>query len=480
MDLIYKTYLLGIEKLIEADRDAYQSSIAISQGINGLLLGKKEVDGELIKAIDENLGQIKERYDAFSALFLAAGVEKTGDFRIVDEQYVKLAEQTKRIVLYLKAGNTADTMVLYSGPYGAAFRELRGALDRLTDLSLRKAEEEYWGYLRHHSINVAIAVIASIMIILILIITGFTLTRSIQVPINRAIDFARRLAEGDFRERIGLNQGDEFGELGGEFDRAANDLEALVRNVVTMVENLTQAVEQIAAGNLNLSQRTAAQASSIEEMAATIEEATASIQQNAENSRQANQLSADAAARAGEGNRVVHEAVQSINEINDAGMKIAEIIRVIDDIAFQTNLLALNAAVEAARAGEQGRGFAVVAGEVRNLAQRASSSAKDIGTLIKDAVGKVTKGTDLVNRSGDRLQEIVVSISKVNSLISEITAASYEQKNGIEQINQAVAELDNMTQENAALVEQTASTSEEMASQARELNALMGRFRVGV
>ncbi len=478
VDLIYNTYLIGIEKLIEADRDAYQSSIAISQAINGLYGGRKQADAELLKAIDENLDQIKERFDAFSKLYLATGAEKTDEFRIIDEQYAKLSDQTKAITGLLKAGDTVPALALYNGAYAAAFRDLRGAMDRLTEASLSRTDQEYRDFHGKYTMSVAIAVGASIIILALLMTSGFTLTRSILRPIKKAVDLSRKLATGDFRERMALTQKDEFGDMARELDRAMADLDGLVGNVATMVSNLAQAVEQIAGGNQNLSQRTSEQAWALEEMASTIEEATASIQQNADNSLQAKDLAADAATRAGDGNRVVRGAVQSINEINDSGKRIAEIIKVIDDIAFQTNLLALNAAVEAARAGEQGRGFAVVAGEVRNLAQRTASSAKDISGLITDSVNKVARGTELVNRSGEQLDKIVESIAKVNSLITEISAASAEQKNGIEQINVAVSEMDTMTQQNAALVEETASTSEEMAAQARELRAMMERFKI--
>ncbi len=333
-------------------------------------------------------------------------------------------------------------------------------------------------------VNEEIAAIYSKMIAifsgisLIMIIVLFIVARAISRPVGKILDFANNLADGDFTRRIDLSQNDEFGKLGTAINTAADNLEKLISEVLVASQNLAQAVDQIASGNQNLSQRTSEQASSLEEIASTIEEATAAIRQNADNSGEANKLAEVTTKMAEEGNHVVVDAVASINEINKSSKKIEEIISLINEISFQTNLLALNAAVEAARAGEQGRGFAVVAGEVRNLAQRSANAAKEIGALIKDSLEKIGVGTDLSNRSGDALREIVASMKNVARIISEIAAASHEQKQGIDQINIAVSEMDTMTQQNAALVEETASAGEEMASQAKELQAMMERFKI--
>jgi len=243
-------------------------------------------------------------------------------------------------------------------------------------------------------------------------------------------------------------------------------------------QNLVRAVEEIASGNENLSQRTSEQASSLEEIAATVEETNASTRQNAGNAKEANSLAENSSKLAVDGGRVVEQAVLSIGEINNSSKKISEIITMINEISFQTNLLALNAAVEAARAGEQGRGFAVVAGEVRNLAQRSAGAAKEIGTLIKDSIDKIDDGTDLVNKSGDALKEIIISAKQVKDIIAEIAASSDEQSRGIDQITTAVNEMDNMTQQNAALVEETAAASEEMSNQAQELLSMVQKFKI--
>ena len=236
--------------------------------------------------------------------------------------------------------------------------------------------------------------------------------------------------------------------------------------------------EEISAGNANLSQRTEEQSSSLEETASSMEEMTSTVKQNADNAGQANQLAIAARDQAEKGGAVTAKAVRAMADINEASRRIADIIGVIDEIAFQTNLLALNAAVEAARAGEQGRGFAVVASEVRSLAGRSATAAKEIKDLIQDSVRKVQDGSLLVTQSGQTLEQIVSSVKKVSDIVAEIAAASREQSAGIEQVNRAVMQMDELTQQNAALVEQATAASQGMADQARELNEMMARYRV--
>lgn len=298
-------------------------------------------------------------------------------------------------------------------------------------------------------------------------------------PLERLKEIVSSLATGNVTMRYeGRVFNDEVGDMSNAINTTMDNLERLVAEVKVAVSNLTQAVNEIANGNENLSQRTSEQASSLEEIAATIEQATATIKQNAEHAKRANNIAEKTRDLAKSGNDLVNDAVVAINEINVSSKRIGEILTLINEISFQTNLLALNAAVEAARAGEQGRGFAVVAGEVRNLAQRSGSAAKEIGELIRDSLDKIETGTTLVNKSGEALKEIMQSVQELYKTITEIATASDEQKQGIDQINVAVADLDTMTQQNAALVEQTASASEEMANQAQELAAMMERFTI--
>jgi methyl-accepting chemotaxis protein len=271
----------------------------------------------------------------------------------------------------------------------------------------------------------------------------------------------------------------------GAFGKLASGINALIANMMSLVQQIKASAaevktgaEEISKGNLNLSQRTEEQASSLEQTASSMEEMTSTVRQTADNAGQANQLALAARRQAEKGGAVVGAAVASMAGINAASKKIADIIGVIDEIAFQTNLLALNAAVEAARAGEQGRGFAVVATEVRNLAGRSATAAKEIKALIRDSVTRVDEGSRLVDESGKTLEEIQAAVKKVTDIVAEIAAASREQSTGIEQVNKAVMQMDRSTQQNAALVEQAAAASQAIVEQAHALNQMISGYRV--
>jgi methyl-accepting chemotaxis protein len=287
------------------------------------------------------------------------------------------------------------------------------------------------------------------------------------------------LAEGDLTQTMsGAYQGD-FAELSEAVNKSFAALRDMVGKIHEAAGTITSAAGQIASGNASLNTRTQEQSSSLEETAASVEEMTATVKQNAANANQANQLASGARDVAEKGGKVVESAVGAMQKITESSSKVADIIGVIEQIAFQTNMLALNAAVEAARAGDQGRGFAVVAAEVRNLAQRSAAAAKEIKGLIQDSADKVSQGSKLVSASGETLREIVTSVKRVSDIIGEITTASDEQASGIEQINTAVTSMDRGTQENAALVEEATSAAAAMTDQARELVELVAFFRTG-
>ena len=304
------------------------------------------------------------------------------------------------------------------------------------------------------------------------------LMNAIVVPVRESKRVVELLAKGDLTDNMTGEFNGEFAELRDSMNECLSNLLNMVNDIREGSESIASSSSEIARGNADLSQRTEEQASSLEETASSMEELTGTVNQNADNARQANQLAAGARDQATKGGDVVSKAIGAMAEINSSSKKIADIISVIDEIAFQTNLLALNAAVEAARAGEQGRGFAVVAAEVRNLAQRSAAAAKDIKTLIKDSVEKVEEGTKLVDQSGATLDEIVDSIKKVSDIVAEIASASQEQAAGIEQVNKAITQMDEVTQQNAALVEEAAAASESMDEQANNLDELMKFFRV--
>jgi methyl-accepting chemotaxis protein len=286
---------------------------------------------------------------------------------------------------------------------------------------------------------------------------------------------------GDLVSRIDLAGKSGFFEgMSRGVNQLADNMAEVVSRVKGVAAEVHRGADEISAGNANLSQRTEEQSSSLEETASSMEEMTTTVKQNADNAAQANQLALAARDQAEKGGTVVSHAVAAMSGINESSKKIADIIGVIDDIAFQTNLLALNAAVEAARAGEQGRGFAVVASEVRSLAGRSATAAKEIKELIQDSVRKVEDGSVLVTQSGQTLEKIVASVKKVSDIVAEIAAASREQSSGIEQVNRAVMQMDELTQQNAALVEEATAASQAMAEQVRGLNEMLARFQVGV
>jgi methyl-accepting chemotaxis protein-1 (serine sensor receptor) len=300
--------------------------------------------------------------------------------------------------------------------------------------------------------------------------------------IGRSLAEALRLADsvaaGDLTQVIRIERHDETGQLLAAMQRMNASLTGIVTRVRAGTDTIGTASRQIAAGNQDLSSRTEQQASSLEETAASMEELTAAVRQNADNARQANTLARTASDVADRGGAVIGQVVETMAGINEASRRIAEIIGVIDGIAFQTNILALNAAVEAARAGEQGRGFAVVASEVRNLAQRSAAAAKEIKALIGASVEQVEGGSALVTEAGDTMRQVLDSVQRMHGLVAEISQAGQEQSAGIAQVNGAIAQMDTVTQQNAMLVQQAAEAAQSLQGQAVALEGLVSVFRV--
>jgi methyl-accepting chemotaxis protein len=314
----------------------------------------------------------------------------------------------------------------------------------------------------------------------ILLVVPATLlnSRSIVGPISYARNIAQKMAGGDLTMDIRNQGGDEASHMIASLQEMQKALRRLVGEVRSTTSGITLASSEIAAGSQDLSQRTEQSASSLQQTASSMTQLTGTVKQSAESAQQANRLVSSAADIAARGGQVVSQVVGTMGEIDASSKKIADIIGVIDGIAFQTNILALNAAVEAARAGEQGRGFAVVAGEVRSLAGRSAQAAREIRTLIGASVERVEAGSRLVVDAGKTMEEIVGSVQRVSDIIGEITAAAAEQSSGIGQVNDSVGQLDRMTQQNAALVEQSAAAAESLKDQAVRLQGLVDQFRL--
>ncbi|WP_175626293.1 MULTISPECIES: methyl-accepting chemotaxis protein [Oxalobacteraceae] len=355
---------------------------------------------------------------------------------------------------------------------------VQGIVARLTAVQKKMVEQRGAVATGHIDAAIQMMMVLGVLAAVGGIALAYWITHSITKPLHEAVKIAQTVAAGDLTSVIDAKYKDETGQLLQALKNMNSSLIRIVGEVRHSTEAIAIASTQIASGNMDLSSRTEEQASSLEETASSMEELTGTVRQNADNARQANQLALTASSVASKGGEVVSQVVDTMGSINDSAKKIADIIGVIDGIAFQTNILALNAAVEAARAGEQGRGFAVVAGEVRNLAQRSAAAAKEIKHLIGDSVQKVNAGSRLVDDAGSTMQEVVASVRRVTDIMGEITAASQEQTTGIEQINQAVIQMDSVTQQNAALVEQAAAAAASLQHQAGSLAQVVGVFKL--
>jgi len=399
--------------------------------------------------------------------------------------FAKIVETRKSYTSYrdavfkLKAeGKAEEATQMLEGSYLPAAKNYQDMVAQFLELQRRQLNEhaKEINATESSARNEMLALTA--LVILFGIGCAWWLTVGITTPLRKAVDAARRVADGDLSGQIDVTSTDETGQLLTALRDMNMNLLTIVGQVRQGTETIATASNEIAAGNQDLSSRTEQQASSLEETASSMEELTSTVRQNADNARQANQLADAASQVAAKGGEVIGEGVGTMEQIHTSARKIVDIIAVIDGIAFQTNILALNAAVEAARAGEQGRGFAVVASEVRTLAQRSASAAKEIKGLIEASVDQVDAGSMLVNQAGKTMSDIVDSVRRVTDIMGEITAASREQTSGIEQINQAITQMDDVTQQNASLVEEAAAASEAMQRQAAELATVVSVFKV--
>jgi len=360
----------------------------------------------------------------------------------------------------------------------AAYNDLSLADDTLRKFQFESAKAGFDNAQSSFSTFRVISLVGLIAGVLAALFSYFTLRGAIARPLSDALDHFDAIAAGDLRRPVVATSRDEMGQLIEGIGKMQRSLTETVRTVRSGSESIATATRQIAAGNIDLSSRTEEQASALQETASSMEQLTGTVKQNADNARQASALAANASEIANKGSSVVGQVVGTMGDINQSSAKIADIIAIIEGIAFQTNILALNAAVEAARAGEEGRGFAVVAGEVRSLAQRSSAAAKEIKELIDTSVERVQVGSALVDEAGRTMTEIIGAVQRVTDIMGEIAAASEEQSSGIDQVARAVTQMDEVTQQNAALVEEAAAAASSLEEQAAKLRTTVSVFQV--
>ena len=440
-----------------------------------------EVLAYRLAEVDKQAAKISKDWEAYAATRMTdeeAALAKT--FAADRQRFVK--EGIEPAVAALRGNDLEEARRIIVDRLGPLFAPAEKGIEALVALQFKVAEEEFAAATARYTMIRAASIAAVLAGIVLGGALGFAMVRGLMRQLGaepgEAAAVAQNVAAGDLTTPIAVRAGDTS-SLMAQLKRMQERLSSVVAGVRRDAEGVATASAQIAQGNQDLSQRTEEQASALEQTAASMEELGATVRQNADNARQANQLALGACNVAVEGGEVVDQVVDTMKGINESSRRIADIIGVIDGIAFQTNILALNAAVEAARAGEQGRGFAVVASEVRSLAQRSADAAKDIKSLITASVDRVEQGTALVGKAGSTMQEVVTSIKRVTDLMGEISSASVEQSDGVAQVGEAVGQMDRATQQNAALVEESAAAAESLKDQAQRMVEAVAVFRIG-
>jgi methyl-accepting chemotaxis protein len=472
---VYNDRLVPLKQL-KVIADAYAVNVidAVNKAQVGLFMAE-----DALKAVQAATADIKKDWAAYR------DIPHTGEEERLAQEALKLFEPANRDIARLEeflkgmTGVVTGQLGAFNGPLYETIDPISGKIGELIELQLRSASAVRAASEQTFSQVMALTAGMILAAVLACGLIGLFIARSITRPIARASQAAQTIAGGDLSVQFQTEGRDEAADLLRALRTMNDSLARIVGEVRVSAETVSTGALQISEGSTDLSQRTEQQAANLEETAASMEQLTSAVQQNADTARQASQLAGGARQAASVGGEKVSQVVTTMQDIAASSRKIADIIGVIDGIAFQTNILALNAAVEAARAGEQGRGFAVVASEVRTLAQRSAAAAKEIKDLISASVQRVEAGSRLVDEAGESVGGIVAQVQRVADMINEITTATSEQASGIRQVGEAVLQLDQVTQQNAALVEESTAAAESLKAQADKLLAEVGVFKLG-
>ncbi len=474
---VYEDRTVPMGQLADIEARLLSNRLALATALNQQT---PDAQRAAVAEVDGNIAAITKSWEAFMATYLTPEEsELAKQFTASRGRFVQ--EGLKPALAAARAGDGVALRSLMEGPMATLFPAAKKDMEALMALQLRVAKAEYEAAMARYSSTR----ITSMALIVLALGLGLGLSaylargilRELGAEPREAAAVAQAVASGDLSQDVAVRPGDEA-SLMAQMARMQQSLMQTVALVRGNAESVATASAEIAQGNSDLSQRTEQQASTLQQTAATMEQLGSTVRNNADSARQASELAVNASSVAERGGEVVGQVVETMRGIHESSRKIADIIGVIDGIAFQTNILALNAAVEAARAGEQGRGFAVVAGEVRSLAQRSADAAKEIKTLIGTSVERVEQGSAQVDTAGQTMQQVVASIQRVRDIVGEISSASSEQATGIGQVSDAVSQMDQVTQQNAALVEQSAAAAESLKGQAEQLVHAVASFRL--
>lgn len=519
---IYNIRLKSVDYLIEADRDAYQSSVAVAHSLKAHIYEKNAKLLKELKSAKENLAQVKQRFDKFHAIFKKDVRKNSAEFKIFYENYAKWEKTSIKVFELISNKSIAEASNIYFSDYSKYFDLMRDSMDKLTEKSLALAKSEY--NLSQKAIkNSFISSIAlNIALIIVLIVVSIFITNAISKPLKKIVLSSKQISEGDLNIEVSeklAHSKDEAGQLycsfmhmmvylkereklinliaqgSGDFTvdvELASDADSFGKSIAQMLLSLNRILgdvniasteisanaNEVSKSSSDLSSGASKQAASLEQMAASLLEISSQAKKNSGHSENAKTVSDQTASKAKRGYDQIKSLVASMQEMMDSSHEIKKIIKVIDDIAFQTNLLALNANVEAARAGKFGKGFAVVAEEVRNLAQKSARSVKETTEIIENSLKNIEKGNHFVEKTAKDLDDILNGIIKLADITSEIAVASNEQSQGLTEINIALSQISEVTQSNSAAAEEGASAAQELSNQAFKLKEIVSTFKL--